>query len=431
MKKTLLLLAVCGSFTITAQTVKKCLSKEAIVYQDQLTPGYANQVNEQFEIAKQWAQNNNPTRSVYTIPVVFHVVYNSASENLPDSVILNQLAGLNADYGRFNADTTNMRSEFQPVAGATQVQFILAGIDPNGNPTSGITRTSTATTSFGSFNVFFGDFTDVEKVKSTADGGIDAWDQTRYLNIWVCDMSINGQTLLLGYATPPDNLPNWPVGSNPDLGDGVVLQYQIVGSNNPNDLGVANYDVLGRTATHEIGHYLGLRHIWGDGDCTMDDGIDDTPNATDASQQDCDTTKNTCNADVVGLGDLHDMIENFMDYSAETCQNSFTRHQVDLMHGVLENQRYDLVHNNPAGLEELTIVVNCFPNPTTGLLTLTSNNPISTVTVSDLNGKSLNVYSIHATKAVLDLSVFHSGMYVFSITHTNGMVSQQRVSITQ
>lgn len=430
MKKTLLLLAVCGSFTITAQTFKKCLSKEAIGYQDQLTPGYANNVNEQFEIARQWAQNNDPTRSVYTIPVVFHIVYNTPEENLPDSVILNQLAGLNADYGRYNADTSNMRSEFQPVAGATQVQFILAGIDPNGNPTSGITRTSSPTASFGSFNIFFGDFTDVEKVKSTADGGIDAWDQTRYLNIWVCDMSINGQTLLLGYATPPANMPNWPVGSAPDLGDGVVLQYQILGSNNPNDLGIANYDVLGRTATHEIGHYLGLRHIWGDGDCTQDDGIDDTPDANDASQQDCDTSKNTCNADVVGLGDLHDMIENYMDYSAETCQNSFTRHQVDLMHGVLENQRYDLVHNNPAGLEELTIAVNCYPNPTNGLLMVTSTNPISNLTISDLSGKSLASYSVGSTKTTLDVSTFQSGVYLLNIAHSNGVMSQQRISVT-
>ena len=114
--------------------------------------------------------------------------------------------------------------------------------------------------------------TDLEKVKSTADGGIDPWDQSRYLNIWVCDMSIFGVTALLGYATPPAGLPNWPPGSSGTLGDGVVIQYQAFGSNNPNQIG-QGIVVKGRTPSHEVGHYLGLRHIWGDGDCTAEDGI--------------------------------------------------------------------------------------------------------------------------------------------------------------
>ncbi len=431
MKKALLLLSVGFTFGLHAQ-MHKCYSKEAITYQNNLTPGYAEAVNQQFEIAKQWSLENGPKRSLYTIPVVFHVVYNTPEENIPDSVIMDQLVRLNEDYARLNADTSNMRAEFMPVAGATQIQFVLAGIDPQGNPTSGITRTSSATTSFGSFGALFGDFTDLEKVKSTANGGHDAWDQAHYLNIWICDMSIAGQPFLLGYATPPAGLPNWPVGSTPaGLGDGVVLQYQAVGSNNPNSLGIANYDVLGRTAVHEVGHYLGLRHIWGDGDCTMDDGINDTPDATDASQQDCDLNKNTCNADVDGHGDLHDMVENFMDYSAETCQNSFTDQQAGLMHGVLENQRYDLVHNNPAGLKELTVNVSCFPNPVNELLTVVSDQSIETVEVIDLNGKMLLQTAVNGTKTTLALQAFEAGMYTVIIRHSGGMVAQQRVAVVK
>jgi Pregnancy-associated plasma protein-A/Secretion system C-terminal sorting domain len=432
MKKTLLLLTIGCSFGLQAQTVHRCYSREAISYQDNLTPGFAEAVNEQFEIAKQWSQENGPTRSLYTIPVVFHVVYNTPEENIPDSVIMNQLTRLNEDYARMNADTSNMRAEFMPVAGATQIQFILAGIDPQGNPTNGITRTSSATASFGSFAALFGDFTDLEKVKSTADGGHDAWDQTRYLNIWICDMSVGGQAFLLGYATPPVNLPNWPPGSVPgNLGDGVVLQYQCVGSNNPNDLGIANYDVLGRTAVHEVGHYLGLRHIWGDGDCTMDDGVNDTPDATEASAQDCNMNSNTCNADVVGLGDLHDMVENYMDYSAETCQNSFTEQQAALMHGVLENQRYDLVHNNPAGLEELEVNVSCFPNPANEAITIVSDGSMQTVQVIDLNGKTLFKTAVSGNKTTLDLQAFEAGMYTVMIQHSTGMVVQQRIAVVK
>jgi hypothetical protein len=424
MKKIVLLLSLAPAFWSGAQTFQKCYSREAVVYGEQHSPGYEAYLDQQFELAKQWSQANGPTRSLYTIPVVFHVVHNVPAENLPDSVLINQLQVLNRDYARLNADTSNMRAEFQPVASGTQVRFVLAGIDPDGNPTTGITRTSTATESFGDLNVLFGDFTTLEKVKSTADGGHDPWDQTRYLNIWVCDMSIFGTPALLGYATPPDGLPNWPPGSAPELGDGVVLQYQCVGSNNPNPLGVAGYDVLGRTAVHEVGHYLGLRHIWGDGDCTMDDGIADTPDADAASEQDCDLMKNTCNADVAGLGDLHDMVENFMDYAAETCQNSFTEEQTALMHGVLENQRYDLVHNNPAGLPELTAEVSCYPNPSTGTVNITSSQQMET-------GKVLLVSESNAAKASLQLSSFQTGIYVLLIRHTNGSVAQQRITVAQ
>ena len=317
------------------------MTPEAIQYQESITPGFINQVNKAFETAKAYSQNN-PTKSnaIYTIPVVVHVVYNTPQQNLDDSVILNQIQILNDDYQRMNADTVNMRSDFDIVKGSPQIEFVLAQIDPSGSPTTGITRTNTASPSFGSLAIISGDFTDLEKVKSTVDGGIDPWDQSRYLNIWVCNMSVDffgtEITALLGYATPPTGLPNWPPGSTAGMSDGVVIQFQSFGSNNPNilDAGGGPIDVRGRTPVHEVGHYLGLRHIWGDGDCAAQDGIDDTPNADAQSNSDCDITKNTCVDNIQGV-DLPDMVENYMDYSAETCQNSFTQGQVDLMHGVL------------------------------------------------------------------------------------------------
>src|SRR5690606_22725573 len=161
---------------------------------------------------------------------------------------------------------------------------------------------------------------------------------------------------------------HWPAGTIDGLSDGVVIQFQCFGSNNPNPLPNPDgsgdiLEVLGRTVTHEVGHYLGLRHIWGDGDCTAQDGVDDTPNATGQSDFDCDASKNTCVDNIFGV-DLPDMIENYMDYSAEDCQNSFTQGQVDIMHGVLDNERYDLVHGNPASVSTLDeISLSIFPNP--------------------------------------------------------------------
>ena len=403
-----------------AQQVHRCLTPQAIQYQDQLTPGYAQSVNETFEAAK---ASQNKSNHLYTIPVVVHVVYNTPEQNIPDSVILNQISVLNEDYNRQNADTVNLRSEFLPIAGAPQIKFKLAEIDENGMATTGITRTATSTSSFGSLALLGGDFSELEMVKSTIDGGQDPWDQSRYLNIWICNMAVDffGQQVpaVLGYATPPAGLPNWPTGSTNGLSDGVVLQFQAVGSNNPNplDAGGGVIDIKGRTATHEVGHYLGLRHIWGDGDCTQEDGVDDTPNADAESQQDCNPSKNTCTDNILGM-DLPDMIENFMDYSAETCQNSFTAGQVDLMHGVLDGPRYDLVHGNPASIIENEVITwNVMPNPTDGVLYIVSEENIKSVEIFNPQGERIVINTPNAQNQELNLSSYAAGVYIVRISN--------------
>ena len=345
-----------------SQEVYKCYTHEAMQYQESLTPGYLEAVEASFERAKTSQSQDRST--VYTIPVVVHIVYNDASENLDDSVVFNQIDILNASFRRTNADTINLRNAFTTIVGDAFIEFQLAQIDPNGQATTGITRTNTTQTSF----IGVGGFP-AEGVKSSTDGGIDPWDQSRYLNIWVCNMSLFGTPFLLGYASPPNNLPNWPPGSSDDLSDGVVIEFEAFGSNNPNilDLGGGAVEVEGKTAVHEVGHYLGLRHIWADGDCTDEYCIDDTPNADDQSDEDCDTTKNSCTDNIGTLGDLPDMVENYMDYSAETCQNSFTQGQVDLMRGVLENERIDLISGNPASTSNFRqFEFNIYPNPSQG-----------------------------------------------------------------
>ena len=414
MKNTLLILSLILSGASIAQNIEKCLSHKAIEYQESLTPGFTQHVNNTFNAAKAYPVNQEAKSGNHVIPVVVHIVYNTPEQNIPDSVIHNQIMVLNQDYNRWNADTVNMRPEFDIVKGSMGIEFKLAQIDEFGAPTTGITRTQTATTSFGSLAILGGDFSDLEKIKSSADGGIDPWDQTRYLNIWVGNMSVFGITALLGYATPPAGLPNWPPGSTPNLSDGVVIQYEAFGSNNPNDLdpGSGPVDVRGRTAVHEVGHYLGLRHIWGDGDCTAEDGIDDTPNADNQSNSDCDPSKNTCTDNIQGQ-DLPDMIENFMDYSAETCQNSFTQGQVDLMNGVLEVERYDLVHNNPAAIDEVeTATISVYPNPTNGLINLTNESTISDVHLIDLTGKVVKEIASVKPYGSIDLNGLYNGVYI-------------------
>lgn len=421
MKQFLLPTLLLCALTSQAQ-VEQCLSHKAIEYQDALTPGYAAAVNQTFEEAKAFQNKSN---SDYTIPVVVHIVYNDSEQNLPDSVILNQIQVLNDDYNRENEDTVNLRQDFEPIAGNPKVRFILAQIDENGAPTTGITRTFTTNATFGSVAVLGGDLSMLEMVKSNADGGIDPWDQSRYMNIWVCNMSFDffGQevTALLGYATPPANLPNWPTGTVNGLSDGVVLQYQTVGSNNPNPLvpvgGGTPIEVQGRTATHEVGHYLGLRHIWGDGDCTQEDGVDDTPNADSESQQDCDPTRNTCTDNINGT-DLPDMIENYMDYSAESCQNSFTAGQAELMRGVLDGPRFDLVNGNPAGITEVTTIDwKVMPNPSNGFLRIESQEWIESIEIFNPQGERIVIKTPDAQSAELHLESFAAGIYIISISN--------------
>ncbi|MFN4079772.1 MAG: zinc metalloprotease [Saprospiraceae bacterium] len=312
-------------------------------------PALKSGFEQTFEAARARAQEAAVAndRSQLTIRVVVHVVWKNPEENLPDSVILNQIAILNKDFNRLNPDTGDLRSVFLPAAGNPNIKFELETVK------------RVQTTQNFSINLTSGQL--LANLKSGAQGGSDAWDTERYLNIWICRIqptTLFGIPLgqILGFAFPPNNLPNWPADSGaptPEQ-DGVVVDFRVVGSNNPNPITVPGSGPLvvkGRTPVHEIGHYLGLRHIWGDGgllglpnDCNQSDGIDDTPFANAQSNFDCDKTRNTCNKVEPFYGaDVPDMIENYMDYSQENCMNVFTKGQAALMRAVLDGPRKKLV----------------------------------------------------------------------------------------
>ncbi|HLP50949.1 MAG TPA: M43 family zinc metalloprotease [Chitinophagales bacterium] len=432
--KQLFLLAILLASTLPSfsqANQRRCGTFDIIEYREQMAPGYKQRVNACLDNARHIINQNEASRAandtVYRIQVVFHVVYGTAAENIPDSVILSQVEVLNEDYRRLNADTVNTRQEFLPVAADTKIEFYLAQTDPDGNPTTGITRTAGNGGIIG-FNPF------QDNVKSEP-GGKAPWPTDRYVNIWVCNV-LNGFGIL-GYAFPPSNAPNWPAGSTTDSAlQGIVLHYPVVGRNfsDPIDVTVTR----GRSLSHEMGHYLGLRHIWGDSvGCNNDDGIEDTPFASDASQQTCNLSINSCPD--AGT-DFQDMIENYMDYSDDRCLNMFTQGQADIMRTMLQTSRAGV-----ATIETTTSIKNAaqnfqsvqvFPNPSTGTVYLNAqlkNGGTYTYQVYNAIGEMLageyNLSSVYNHRSI-DMSAQPAGIYFIKVT-SGEQVVVKKVQVTR
>ncbi|HRI61298.1 MAG TPA: M43 family zinc metalloprotease [Saprospiraceae bacterium] len=441
MKNTLLALFVFGATMLNAQTTPVSIRCGNEIFSKMIREQYPD-LQDAFDATFEQARAVHATdRSPLTVNVVVHVVWKNPEENLDDSIILNQIAVLNADFNRLNADTGKLRSVFQPVAGSADIHFNLAGI----------VRTQTNT----EFEVNLFGTNILSELKHTNQGGSDAWANEQYLNIWVCKIqpiSLGGIVLgqILGFAFPPNNLGNWP----PDSGapspeeDGVVIDFRVFGSNNPNVVeipgGTDNLIVRGRTPVHEVGHYFGLRHIWGDGgtfgpnDCAQTDGVDDTPFANAQSEFDCDTTKNTCpKVEAFYSADMPDLIENYMDYSSEDCMNMFTQGQVDIMRNVLQGPRSGLLMQvatqNIAGQQP---DFQLSPNPASARFALTFNLSEKTnVTLRMLNAagqswgfSTSETYPAGSQQIELDASAFTPGLY-FVEMRTEGGVSVRKLVV--
>ena len=305
--KKILFVALAGMFSTAmtwAQQTRNCGTMEYLEYQMQNDPSISGKMAEIETFTNNFiTENPGSPKAVVTIPVVFHVLYNTAAQNISDALILAQLNQLNQDFARLNSDAGNTPTAFQSLATNTNIQFCLAQRDPSGNATTGIVRKSTTVTSFSSNDA----------VKYTAQGGDNAWDATKYLNLWVCNLGGG----LLGYA----QFPGGAVAT-----DGVVLLYSSIGSlTTPGSSAPYNY---GRTATHEVGHWLNLRHIWGDANCG-NDLVSDTP-TQQTSNYGCPTfPKVTCSNGANG-----DMFMNYMDYTDDGCMNMFSAGQSTRMNAL-------------------------------------------------------------------------------------------------
>jgi hypothetical protein len=252
------------------------------------------------------------------IPVVVHVVYNTDPQNVSDAQVASQIDVLNRDYRAANPDRSIVPPAFAPLISDSRLEFFLATTDPAGHPTNGITRTHTTIASF----------TSDDKVKRASTGGVDAWPADKYLNLWVCPLGGG----LLGYAQFP---------GGPAETDGVVITYTGFGTTGT---AAAPFD-LGRTATHEIGHYFNLFHIWGDDGtgCGGSDEVDDTPNAAGPNTGVPTFPHVTC-----GNGPNGDLFYDYMDYTDDRGMVMFTQGQVARMAATVDGVRSSLPQAAPA-----------------------------------------------------------------------------------
>ncbi|WP_460622896.1 M43 family zinc metalloprotease [Hymenobacter tenuis] len=372
---------------------RQCATMDVLTAQMAANPGLAKRMEDIESQTRQFV--NNPTTAMrtnaaVTIPVVVHVLYNTTAQNVSDAQVQAQIDVLNQDFAKTNADASLVPAAFAGAAANTNIQFTLAKRTPTGTATNGIIHKYTKTSSWSSNDA----------VKNSKRGGDDAWDATKYLNIWVCNL---GQGLL-GYAQFPGGSPST---------DGVVVLYSSLpgGTAKPYD--------KGRTATHEVGHWLNLRHIWGDASCG-NDLVSDTPTQQTSNYGCPSFPKVTCSN-----GPNGDMFMNYMDYTDDACMYMFSNGQSSRMNALFATggARVGLVSSTggTAPLMSSTSVetLNVFPNPAVDQLSIRTglNMPASkwSAKVYDLRGFEMKqARSLEAGN--VDISALPNGIYHLVLT---------------
>ena len=446
MKKTLLIGLLLIAFFAKAQdrNVKKCATTPLVEYEMQTNPQYKNTVENYFNGLQEWLNNNlNSRNTVITIPVVVHVIHKQSHNlgigtNIPQIQIDDAIRILNEDYRKMNPEFPSPpRNTFTSYAGDCELEFCLATTDENGNATTGVTRTSTSKTSFDA-----DDNTDSNAMKRTATGGKDGWNALKYLNVWVCNLtnSQGGQTL--GYAyLPGQQSQAWTAWK-----DGLVVDYAYFGTVG-NAASASQND--GRTPTHEIGHYLGLKHpfceqtdgqgnpICCDNDNTSGGGyVDDTPAQKDIywGNVNSGTNNNTCDDSQFSnafTSDVLDMDENYMSYAFTTWM--FSHKQINVMdytmnastgqggraalktsNGCMISGVNDMLHEN---------LISVYPNPTSGIVNFkfAMNIKVNSIVIQNVLGEEIvRTEDIQNDIFSLDLSSFPKGIYFATVDTDKG-----------
>lgn len=342
-------------------------------------------------------------RAQTNINVVFHVVYKTAAQNIADSCLQHQLDVLNEDFNATNADLWKVPSAWTSIIGSMNVNFVLATQDPSGNPTTGIERRNTTVTSFNTNNA----------VCYYNQGGLDAWPDTSYLNIWVCNLGNS----LMSYAQFP---------GGPAATDGVVIHYQACGRGS---YCLAPYN-LGRAGTHAVGHWFGLKNMAPQMTCsTDDDGIADTPPYVNpmvvGGYAPSQVVTDSCNPSAPGI-----MWMNFMTYVNDSSMYFFTQGQTDTMTWYMNNMR---LGNTPTGIQQQqqhATSISIYPSPSPiGFFTLERSDAEtqSDVIIYNVLGDVVTTFTIGANEKTrtINLSAYDDGVYAITVTTGKERISRR------
>ncbi len=377
-------------------------------------PSLTDQVNRIEAFIQQQKINRGTTATgarlqqvIIRIPVVVHILYHQSGENISDQVVSSQIDMLNKSFRKKNADTAAIPSAFKSLAADCEIEFQLAISDPRRRSTSGIIRKYTPVAEWQA----------EDQMKFSEQTGDDAWDPQSYLNIWVCNMK-----RIAGYASLPGGIA---------IKDGVVIDYTVFGTNNS-----SGYE-MGKTAVHEVGHWLGLKHIWGDAYCG-DDLVDDTPKQGNYTTGCPSGVRTSCGNTSTG-----DMYTNYMDYTNDACVNLFTEGQKTRMRTLFAagGSRNSILSSY--GLSEPLMAESplpdelpkwlhpqVYPNPAANELKLDVAYDIrwigKTMTVSDVNGKIVMQVLISSKLQVIDISKLKTGMYFLSGKKEDGSCIKQK-----
>lgn len=396
--------------------IKRCAHDEYIKLLESEYPGFKDRRAEMETEIQNWMIDNKKKyqdgqKSVIIIPVVFHVLYNTPEQNIPHIRIQEQMQILNEDFNKANSDVNKTPLAFRDRVANVEFYFCLAKRDPNGNWTNGVTRRYVNKTSFS--------YHDDQIIKTTSLGGRNNWDPDRYMNIWV--VNLTGGTL--GYTQPP---------GGPKNRDGIVIGYRFVGST-----GTPYPYNQGRTATHEVGHWFNLIHIWGDdgGACWGTDLVDDTPNQA-SEFYGCPTFPqvDACTPDSPGV-----MFMNYMDYVDDACMVMFTKGQKARMRVSLDLFRSGLKTSKgcePAvGVEEIPVIsdLTIYPNPGNGRfnLELLVNNRVDVkYLISDMIGQVLlrnEFVSHYMSNEIIDMSGYPPGVYILHLKAGDELITRKLI----
>ncbi|MET0462447.1 MAG: M43 family zinc metalloprotease [Chitinophagaceae bacterium] len=347
-------------------------------------------------------QTTSRGKPVITIPVVVHVLYNKQNENVSDQAIKNMIETLNLCFRKLHPDTIKTPARFWKLSADVEIEFQLATSDPQQRSTSGIIRKYSTRSLWDMDN----------KMKLSSQSGDDGWPPSSYLNIWICNLRY-----VSGYSSIPGDVA---------VNDGIVLAY---GS-------------LGKTLVHEVGHWLGLKHIWGDQYCG-DDGVSDTPQQATSTPGCPSGVRVSC-----GNGPDGDMYMNYMDATFDGCVNMFTHGQKQRMFALFQpgGVRYSLFASKglseplyaeaplPVDTEEpvpgAQTQALIYPNPARQEITMNIGSDQQwigkVINVANSQGLVVLQQTVKASVQKIDISKLPPGMYFILGKREDGAVIKQK-----